>query len=163
VIIVEGPDGAGKSTLIENLGHIRVSLKSLRGGIGGAGHHNDQGWGDDPLVAYTRKIIDAEGSRIAYDRFHLSEIVYGPMLRGTQLISEPDLIMLTNYIRGKCIPVILCLPPVNVTIENVSREGRERPSYQTESFLRQAYKGFERLAPWATIVYDYTRDRIPTI
>lgn len=175
MIIVEGVDGAGKSTLIQKLGYERRAFKSLRGGVGG---ETRRGWssGQSALVEYVRKVADAKyaesinpmgsdayGTRIAFDRFHLSEIVYGPILRHQQEMSTSDLTMLNNYLHDCHVPVILCLPPFPVTLANVLQEGRDRPTYQTEAFLLRAYKEFERLAPYATIVYDYTTQDLPRI
>lgn len=166
MIIVEGPDGSGKSTLIQQLAHQRRPLKSVGAGVGTSTEH-PKGWaGNDPvLVAYVKQIIKAqeEGQAIAFDRFHLSEAAYGPILRSKQLVDEGILHTLSDYLRGQRIPVILCLPPFATTLANVAVEGRERPTYQTEGFLHQAYKAFEALAPWATLVYDYTTDALPTL
>lgn len=168
MIIVEGPDGAGKTTLIEKLNHHRVHLKSLKGGVGSEGQ-NPQGWAansDSTLSAYASKILEAErvqAVNIAFDRFHLSEWVYGPILRNTQLITEDVLEMLGNLLREKHVPIILCLPEFKTTLANVNRDGRERPSYQTEGFLHMAYVAWQKIAPFATIVYDYEKDALPIV
>jgi len=168
MIIVEGPDGSGKTELIKRLGFERRSLKSVTGGVGGT---TEQGWanGDPPLMAYVKKIITADTeeqaglTKIAYDRFHLSEMVYGPILRGKQTLDEGMLRMLNDYLRGRHVPVILCLPTFETTLANVTREGRERPGYQTPEFLQQAYDEFTKTAPWATVVFDYEKDALPAI
>lgn len=180
MIIVEGPDGAGKTKLIERLNHHRVHLKSLRGGLGGT---TEQGWAgsmDSVLGAYARKLVDGEmaergdnacahelgvptGEQIAFDRFHLSERVYGPILRNQQLITDECLGLLGRILSSRHVPIILCLPSFKTTLANVSRDGRERPTYQTEAFLHMAYKAWELLAPYATIVFDYTKDPLPIV
>lgn len=167
MIIVEGPDGSGKTTVIEKLKHVRRQLKSIRGGVGG---NTLVGWStDDTLQAYIKKIHDAQREElrdaqlIAYDRFHLSEVVYGPILRGRQELRDGDLHLLNDYIRRKQIPVILCLPSFKTTLANVNQEGRERPAFQTEGFLHQAYEVWKRMAPWATTVFDYEKDAFPTL
>lgn len=168
MIIIEGPDGSGKSTLITKLGYRRQAFKALRGGVGGAGVNGRQGWGTSPtgVVSYVRavqKTLEEDlrcAPTTAFDRFHLSERVYGPILRQHQMLPDVDLELLNNYLRERQIPVILCLPPWKETLKNVSIEGRERPSYQTEAFLWMSYQRFEGLKPWATHVFDYTKDRI---
>jgi thymidylate kinase len=177
MIIVEGPDGSGKTTTIQRLGYQRRQLKALRQGLGSEGA-NPKGWGgDEPaMLAYTRKVMEArfeersaqavwtKAAPIAFDRFHLSEVAYAPILRPDRVeIHDGELEMLTRLLRHHKVPVILCLPPFSVTLNNVTKEGRERPSYQTEGFLHQAYKAFELLAPYATIVYDFTRDELPRL
>lgn len=166
MIIVEGPDGAGKSTTLQKLKYTRMHLKSLRGGVGGNVEGAAEGWATChmPAAAYARKVREVEqivGRRVGIDRFHLSEAVYGPLLRNEQLIDEGTMRLITHMLRDKQIPVILCLPPFEVTLANVMQEGRPRPEYQTETFLRLAYEEFEKLAPWATLVYDYTKDPLP--
>lgn len=170
MIIVEGPDGSGKTTLIESLGLERKRLKSIRGGVGGTKFNGTgdgvAGWGgkEPALLAYTRKVIETGAkTQVAFDRFHLSEAAYGPLLRQIQEVSDGDLQFLTAFLRDQHIQVVMCLPPFEVTVDNVNREGRERPAYQTAEFLQQAYAEFVRLSPWATIVYDYTRDPLPTL
>lgn len=172
MIIIEGPDGSGKSTLIKHLGYERRHLRALRGGVGADGERKE-GWGGNlPVVtAYLNMIhqarveeilnppgSDSYGTLIAYDRFHLSEIVYGPVLRGSQEFSDSDLVRLNDCIRHLRVPVIMCLPPLEVTLENVFTPGRHVPHYQTREFLVNSYRRFQELTPWATVVYDFTRD-----
>jgi thymidylate kinase len=169
MIIIEGCDGSGKSTLIANLGYEGLKLKSLRGGVGGTQQNGlgdgDTGWaGIGPaLLAYHKKIKEIGSRRIACDRFHLSEIVYGPLLRHRQELDAQDLSLLNAFLHQRQIPVVMCLPPFEVTLANVARAGRERPAYQTDEFLHQAYEAFVRLTPWATVIYDFTCDPIPNI
>lgn len=169
MIIVDGPDGSGKTTLIERLGFIRRQLKSLRGGVGGT---TPVGWtlpGETPLEAYRRQLHQAaveefDVKRIAFDRFHLSEMVYGPILRNEQLIDEECLTGLNELLHIEYrVPIILCLPPYAATLKNVLQEGRERPDYQTEEFLARAYRAWTNVVPWATQVFDYTRDSLPKV
>jgi len=173
MIIVEGPDGSGKSTLIQHLGFLPRKFKALRTGLGGTNslglHDGIFGWGhtDETVNAYYRVIDEYHGARrhenIAADRFHLSERVYSPILRGYQAVTDEDLATVSRTCRMQQIPIILCLPPFHVTLANVLVTGRERPSYQTEAFLREAYDAFVKLAPWATVVYDYTVDAPPVL
>lgn len=180
MIIVEGPDGSGKSTLIRNLNHVRRHLRALRGGRGADGAKKEGWGGNKPAVtAYVDKLLEAKAEEspaciggqgteyipweIAFDRFHLSEMVYGPMLRGTQELQGSDIVRLNDVIRSMHIPVILCLPPLALTIENVYKQDRHVPDYQTKRFLEDAYAEFQRLTPWATIVYDFTRDTLPSV
>lgn len=174
--IIEGPDGSGKTQLIAALRAqypdlVSKRCKSIRGGTGGTRFDGTgdgaAGWGSEApaIVTYTRTLHDAmEGpSPFAFDRFHISEAVYGPILRHRQELPESEQLMLNSYIRQHDIQVVMCLPPFAVTLGNVRQNGRERPAYQTEGFLHQAYREFERLTPLATIVWDYTRDPVSAI
>ena len=170
MIILEGPDGSGKTTVLERLGYERRAFKALRAEVGGnepGGTATSNFGGTTPAhIAYAQEILKARRENnhaIAFDRFHLSEHVYGPILRGKQELTEEDLNGLAIYLGRYHIPIILCLPPFEVTLKNVMTAGRERPAYQTEAFLRQAYDGFARLTPWAQVVYDFTRDPFPDL
>jgi hypothetical protein len=61
--------------------------------------------------------------------------------------------------------VILCLPSFETTLANVTREGSERPIYQTPDFLRTSHTTSSRrwLTPWATVVFNYETDELPVI
>jgi hypothetical protein len=167
MIIVEGPDGSGKSTLISRLGHQRVHLRSLRGGVGGT---TPEGWGGGrPVVDAYVHALDTHPPETAFDRFHLSELVYGPILRNTQLITPEILDALTNEINRRRIPVIVCLPSWETTYRNVTQPGRERPGYQTDDFLRASYDAWHAVA-WTRLwnrhwfrVWDYMKDPLPPL
>lgn len=173
MIIVDGPDGSGKTTLIEMLGCERRSFKALRGGIGSEGVGN---WGgdEDAPVAYARQVLGAleeerrepGGARIAFDRFHLSEMVYGPILREGSAISDDEAVVLQRLLRARSVPTVVCLPPYATTFGNVNQEGRERPAYQTVRFLGDAYEAWNEQVMHGRLsnhslnlihVYDYTR------
>lgn len=160
-LIIEGCDGSGKTTLINNLGlpH-RVHLKAMRGGVGGS---TAAGWGgqDEAPTAYAKQILGApEGT--AFDRFYLSELVYGPLLRGTSDVTTEETILVDRVLRAQVVQTILCVPPFTTTLRNVQQEGRERPSYQTLPFLRSAFAGFLSLAEAHRVVrYNYLQDLVP--
>ena len=166
MIIIEGPDGSGKSRLIEQLGYERVHLRALRAGRGADGAKKE-GWGqgDEALIAYARQLleanrkesIDASFTSIAFDRFHRSEEIYGPLLRGESGITSGETRVLERLIRALDVRRILCLPPFTVTVKNVIKVGRHRPAYQTLGFLAQAYKRFDELHDISELRYDYTQ------
>jgi hypothetical protein len=162
-IIVEGPDGSGKTTLIERLGFNRKHLKALRSGTGSEGTGN---WGgnDPAIVAYAKQILFGHPAT-AFDRFYLSETIYGPILRGESAIRPEEVRVLQRVIRGLKVPQVICLPSWETTFANVTREGRERPAYQTDDFLLKSYQGFQAAAakPTEHIVWDFTRDPLPAL
>lgn len=163
-LIVEGPDGSGKTTLIERLGLTRRHLKSLRGGVGGT---TPEGWGgEDPAaVAYIRQLINAPDGT-AFDRFYLSEMVYGPILRGRSGISDYDVDLVRRVAGLMNIYTVVCLPSFATTIQNVMTLGRERPSYQTPDFLQTAYDGWKRILNFRTpdvIIFNYETDDVQVL
>lgn len=162
-LIVEGPDGAGKSTVIEKLGLTRRHLKSLRGGVGGT---TPAGWcGDDhPAVAYIKQLINAPDGT-AFDRFYMSEQVYGPILRQGSAISTGAVQIVQDIERLMRIPTVVCLPSFETTFRNVTQPGRERPVYQTVDFLRTAYDRWVEAVSQRhdCIVFNYEAEDIRTL
>lgn len=168
-LIVEGPDGGGKSTVIERLGLTRRHLKALRAGIGGALEHpKDKGWGGDDRapIAYIRQMITAP-DHLAFDRFYLSEQIYGPMLRGQSAITL-DGAMLVDEVRDQMnIPMVICLPSFETAYANVVKPGRERPGYQTPDFLREAYDRWTDMADrqdsTSALIFNYEAESLDTL
>lgn len=161
-LIVEGPDGSGKTTLINNLGLKRLHLKSLRGGVGGT---TAAGWAgqDEAPTAYARRLRE-EPDGTAFDRFYLSELVYGPLLRGQAAITEDEAVLVRRVECALGIQTILCLPGWTRTWNNVTEAGRERPEYQTRSFLLQAWLAWSQMAWQARGKhYNFETDQIPVL
>src|SRR5688500_988429 len=73
-VIIEGPDGAGKTTLAEHL----VKHHGYRY------HHEGKPEHVDMLVRYAEVFLEqtASGQPVVFDRLHLGELVYGNILRG---------------------------------------------------------------------------------
>ena len=161
MIIVEGPDGSGKTTLIERLGFERKHLKALRSGVGSEGTGN-WGAGLPAIEAYANQLLTAPLNQ-AFDRFYLSETIYGPLLRGASAIRSPEVTVLQRLITGMNIPEIICLPGFDTTFGNVTREGRERPAYQTDAFLRESYDDFSHASGRGNryITWNYETQPLP--
>jgi thymidylate kinase len=148
ITIVEGPDGAGKTTLALALG-------------GRYHHEGPPPPGDGSLLAYYADFIRparwAE-RRVVLDRLALGELVYGPLLRGRSRLSEREFRAFQETAKSAGAVTILCLPPYLACLENWRRRralGREL--FAKEDLFRRAYDGFLRLADEADVVYDYTR------
>jgi len=87
LIVIDGPDGSGKTTLARHLQEKH-----------GATYHHDKGPPEaEDLVAYFLSLL-ARGGII--DRFALSEMVYGPLLRGRSRIDINDFFLLMHELRN---------------------------------------------------------------
>jgi hypothetical protein len=142
-VIIEGPDGSGKSRLIETLGLNRVHTLAFKPERDG-----------DPFQFYSRRVLETE-SPTGFDRLFLSEMIYGPMLRAKSAVDEATAYALKAAFAN--VPIIVCLPPFQVT-HNATRS-RPWPEYQTDDFLIKAYAEFERFSQTDLVdfVYDWTR------
>jgi thymidylate kinase len=106
MIIIEGPDGAGKSTLcgaLKNSGIVDKVLPSPR----------ITSKGDPDRMKYeTRRYLHLYGQNhtIAVDRFLFSEMVYGKVLRGKSSFSRLEYLNTLLEIMTTGSIVIFCLP-----------------------------------------------------
>jgi hypothetical protein len=116
-IVVEGPDGAGKTNLIErlvaqtNYELMERASDSVRGPV------ND-------LSGYVeRDVYDREDNDRLYDRHPLiSDLIYGPVIRGQIGFDDRSLGWLTGMLEmfyGHRPLVVYCLPPWSEVHRNV--------------------------------------------
>lgn len=127
-IIVEGMDGAGKTTLIDEL---QLHFPGLQRIVRPQGRPLNDWWPEE----MDRQRIDPVP---IYDRFFYSELVYGPILRGK---FEPDLVLINNvawFLRSVAF-LIYVRPHSSVIRENV-RESQQMVGVKDNfSELLEAY------------------------
>jgi energy-coupling factor transporter ATP-binding protein EcfA2 len=104
IVILEGPDGSGKTTLANYL----VAHLSLRYHHEGVPPANAS-----PLVYYgdTLEGWRRSGARVVADRFALGERVYGPLLRGVDQFGDEGWGVFNRLMRACGVVRVLCLPP----------------------------------------------------
>ncbi|WNO27814.1 thymidylate kinase [Microbacterium phage Huwbert] len=157
MIIVEGPDGAGKSTLIRELVDVtgfevapRVVSKETEAMV--------------DLKVWVEDNLDLGPHDAIYDRYRLiSEFIYGPTLRITQQpgFTDPDWVLhhLSKLYKNDPI-IIYCLPPLDTVRYNL--EG-DADNTRVVDHIQQIYTAYlERasmdliMRPHRTIIHDYT-------
>ena len=148
-ILLEGPDGGGKTTLAEALGN---------------GFYVHHGPPDNPWAEYLRTVTTA--ARCAryrstiVDRLHPSELVYGMELRGAdRLVNPARWRMLERVLLARPTALIICLPPKDVALSNW-RARREEEMIQDEERMDtiwHRYRAFDRTY-LPMMQYDYTKD-----
>lgn len=155
MLIVEGPDGGGKTRLIERLSQ-------------------DLGWQVAPrvvskdaeamvdLVKWVEDNLDGDLQPVIYDRHRLiSEPIYGPLLRGDM----EDGFCSKDWLRDKQIwfrsiapLVIFCLPPLSTVLENVHDDP---DNVAVDRYISQIYWLYHNAAACWTgpfAYWDYTAD-----
>lgn len=159
MIIVEGPDGAGKTTLIKSLQELtgfevapRVVSKETKALF--------------DLQVWVEENLDTGDQDIIYDRYRLiSEFIYGPVLRVQQQPGFTDLDWTLNMLSQlyELEPIIIyCLPPLDVVKANLANDP---DNTQVVNHIEQIYTAYLQRAsldvimrPTRTILYDYTED-----
>lgn len=110
-IIIEGPDGAGKSTLAKSLAD-RLDMNILKMTANGGQSARE----------YMQKLA-CDG--VIIDRCWVSEQVYSDLFGREPRISEDDAEMLTDFCDSVSIPIIVLLPPLHVVIKRLVERGDE--------------------------------------
>lgn len=164
MIILEGPDGSGKSTLAEALVAEGMILQdrpcTSENAIDGETLAN---WVDEDIRR------EGGGADRLYDRYPLfSEIIYGPLLRGTMAEGFGDydwyFRKLQSLRRLHMPTVIFCLPPL-VEVEMNVRKNHDDSTIHLRAVRHNTqaiYQQYVALAAWVKIsgfssgVWDYT-------
>lgn len=151
LIVLEGPDCAGKSTLAGELCKLGYQVQ----------HNGPPPPWKDLTDFYMSQLQTAE-QKTVFDRLHLGEYVYGPILRNRRGISIGSVIEINNYIESHNGVVVLCIPPwENVLDEWIKRQESEHIKKFDQ--LKESYYGFIQLADrpyWSRSLittYDYTK------
>lgn len=155
ILIVEGPDGAGKTTFAR--------------GFGGRYHHEgppptDLGPGN-LFQYYLDKVIRAATSAsftratVVFDRLALGELIYGPILRGTNRLGELEYASFVHETSKLGAVHVMCLPPLKTCFANWSlRADRGLELIRQDETFHRTYEAFAGLAHMSDMVFDYTRD-----
>lgn len=160
MIIVEGPDNSGKSTLIQNLlKDYTIELFSTS-----KGPIHDLNYFERKILETTQNL---EFPHLIMDRCSLlSEEIYGPTLRSKNLIDELEY---PSYYRRKLYSslsqgetfLIYCRPPKPILLDFKNHQVKEHDTQEhlnniilkAESII-EAYDTI--VGPIANFIYDYT-------
>lgn len=111
IIIIEGPDGAGKSTLAKSLaGALGMNILKMTAD------------GGQSVQEYLQKLA-CDG--VIIDRCWVSEQVYSDLFGREPRIDNDDAEALTEFCGLAGIPIIVLLPPLHVVIRRLNERGDE--------------------------------------
>lgn len=140
LILLDGPDGAGKSTLAQ-------IIMDRIGEIGGIGHLHHLGravegtaWDRDSreLLGYISEAFEGpEGAVVVADRHFIGETIYGDVYRGggEYMVASRHMDRLLHRFRALR---VICAPPVDYVKETFERLKKEREEMYDSSMDRVA-------------------------
>lgn len=121
LIILEGCDGVGKSTLAERLVASLEHLTPTRVELLHRGPITEH-----PLREYELPLDDYRpgGDRhVICDRWHIGEAIYGPMYRGKSQLTRADRLHIELFLAGRGALLVLMTQMPNVIRERLKRRG----------------------------------------
>lgn len=160
MIIVEGPDNSGKSTLIASLVKDLDLLIAER-------PHGVPGSVNDIISRTSKLLLKQDQKRYILDRHPLfSEPIYGPILRKKNLWEDNPtvhgvlLTILTNSHSEGSVFIIYCRPPDKVVLDLHTHQVKE---YDTAEHLEglkskshEIVKAYDKMmSNWADFKYNY--------
>lgn len=155
-IIVEGPDGAGKTTLVQELQNhfpqmeLHPRFCTSTGG---------------PIANLTEEVYrdtKSAPTHFLYDRHPtVSEYVYNTSIPDRRIRSEFltfSMMKLRNRVASHSL-MIFCIPPINVVIDNVRRDQSDQMPGVVDNIVRiyEQYMMHMLMWPGRTVHYDYTQ------
>ena len=156
MIVVEGPDGSGKDTLIEKLlkdfGHeLMLGPRAVKSSKEGP---------VDALPSWTVRDVNSwdylDTMRIYNRHPVISEPIYGSIIRGHMAMGMSPIVTAARPIMERDCLVIWCCPDLSRVTENV-HDGRDMPGVQENiRAIYKAYRAAERGWLGKKVVYDYT-------
>lgn len=153
--ILEGPDGAGKTTLAKTVYGDREYYH-----LGPPPKWKDGAF--KQCLELLRKLeVDVSPDReIVIDRLCYGEMIYGPVLRGGTDLTWAHVRMIERVLLGMEADLVICLPPFKYVQENWERN-KANELIQSVEDLWKVYNFYMtqlthevQLIPWG--VYDYT-------
>lgn len=165
LIILEGPDGSGKTTLADKL----LSLAQRRGLS--VDYRNHGPYLDATQIAgfYLASVESAlhhqmveDNAVTVMDRSWLSEPIYGRAVRGTAgRISHQDQVYLEAKSSCAAAVVVFCLPSAEVCLD-AWRKRRDVEYVDDESQMRAVHRGyvaaFDNFFRLPKALYDWTKE-----
>lgn len=158
MIIVEGPDGGGKTTLAREL--------SQKFGLQMARHGTRSNLPEGDVRA---RVYDAFGEAVrghdpvrVHDRLYYSELVYGKVLRQHIRFSLIEQRYIHKLIVAFKPPIIMCIPPLEVVKANVEG-GHHIPG--VEENIETIWSMYRRISGFLSnlkMSYDYTGEQVST-
>jgi hypothetical protein len=147
IIVLEGPDGSGKTTL-SNWLHKTHGYQIVKTGppppIGNV------------TVMYLKALhaaIEAPG-RTVFDRLHTGEAIYGPILRGVDRMGVEGMAAVERVMAKHNVRLIICCPPWETLVAGWRSKDDLLKDEATLLTVHERYQ--EEIARLGIVPYDWT-------
>lgn len=155
LILIEGMDNTGKTTLASKLGELLPSFKYY--------HHVKPHNRKEAMDNFSQILRESISTDLICDRLStFSEPVYGTILRGQPLLSDEDVNYMLDILVDSATVIIFCNPPIEAVLKTI---GVRDQMEGVEENCKKLYEAYQKLFGGKLndddyIVYDYTdKDR----
>ena len=155
MLIVEGPDGSGKTTLCRTLSaEQNLDLAPIYAPSRRQMHK----------IGVRRRVWNGlsamlRGQMYIHDRLYFSEVIYGTWLRGSVDFTYEEISWIEYCLDEMCVPIIVCLPSWEKVQEHLFDKPHLRGALDKQGEIYAAYR---KLAIESTNLlvrpYDYTSE-----
>lgn len=153
IIVLEGPDGGGKTTLANYLekqfGYIYL--------------HTGVPENEDLLLEYAIKIQRAREMSVSVvlDRLHVGESVYGPIIRKRDRLGHTGQVIIQRFVRASGAVLVFCRPPYEIALANWRKRHSKGEEYvdleHRYEHIYDRYKHYETFETFkGSLTYDYS-------
>jgi len=154
-IVVEGPDGTGKTTLARALEKRGFEYR----------HEGVPAEGVNIFEYYTQCVLNARGANVVFDRLHLGEMAYGPVMRTGSKISVEQMKLLNRLLFSLGMKFVFC-DTDDAAIEENWKKRQAREYVDNTERLRKVASNFRTLfAEFFTlrdvVYFDYRTSLLP--
>ena len=147
IIIIEGPDGSGKTTLAKKIAE-QAGYEYI---------HNVQPEHEGQDMAQMYDDLIKGHTNLVLDRAWYSEMAYGPTMRDHSCISYPDMYWLEKLVAKKGGMIIYCTDSVNTLWKRCQKRGEDYIKYKAD--FADICAAFEEIMSVPHIIpvvkYDY--------
>lgn len=157
IIIIEGPDGAGKTTLAQYYARQGFEYR----------HEGPSPPGITALDYYASKLLEYKrsGRDFVLDRFHLGAFVYGRVLRGKEEIDTNELEIFQRLLSAFNVDVILAIAPFKDCYatwkarRNAELIGSKSKFKEVFQLWRSVQKDYKKR--WYSHLWNYKSEKTP--
>lgn len=150
IIILEGIDGGGKSTLATHLKELSPWPATIK-----VGQIPTSATVFETLIA---PLFDVgEDELLITDRWHLSELIYGPLYRNVSLIDIETLGEIETVLKSLNAMRVVLSPPVDEVASRLKARGEDFLKPEHQHLVHAAYSGLANELGYAQLA---TNDRM---
>lgn len=159
-IVLEGCDGAGKTTLAERLAD-RARQRDLKADVWHRGvpvRHPLEEYELDLETDYPRDVDERLSTLIVADRWHLGQLVYGGLYRDANDLGEGGALHVDLLLESIGATQFIVSPPLDIIRDRLRVRGED---YLKEEHVERVWNHYEQLAKTRRLTSKVNRVEIP--